>query len=41
LLILLINGWYLLDRPNYLWFGYWYPIGLLLAREQLQSAASR
>jgi O-Antigen ligase len=34
LLVMMTNGWYLLDRPNYYWLGYWYPVGVLMVKQK-------
>jgi capsular polysaccharide export protein len=39
-LVMLTSGWFILDRPNYFWLGYWYPLGYLIAR-QVTSCSSK
>lgn len=36
-MVMMVNGWYILDRPNYYWLGYWYPIGLLMVKQNTQA----
>lgn len=31
LMNMFVNGGFLLSRPNYYWFGYWYPVGYFVA----------
>jgi O-antigen ligase len=37
LLVMLTSGWFMLDRPNYFWLGYWYPLGCLVANQVVRS----
>ena len=36
-IVMLISGWYLLDRPNYFWLGYWYPLGMLMVKQHMSN----